>query len=297
MADGDALGLAGGAGGEDDPCVVLGAGASGGGTDVREAGGVDARTGAQHRPYSGLAEDQLGPLVRVLGVDRDVGGARGEDGEDGRVQLVGPGRDADADPVAEAHSGGREVTASALDLGCQRPIGQTGGPVVQGELVGVRPYGGLEDVDEGAGGGGGPGGEAGCLARLLVPVLVCEQSEFTALRCGCHRPSRLVPGNVRVAGGARVCPGCSGPRQTTHQPSAPSRIFSLKPCVWPEDALGPVSPPRCSGSVPRRGARTSTGGTRPALRRPATGRRRRRWPPAGRGAGPRCTSPAAGRGR
>ncbi len=172
---------------------------------------MDALSAAEHRPDSGLAEDEVGALVRVFGVDGYVGGACGEDGEDGHVQLVGPGRYADADPVAESYSGGCEGPAPALDLDGERPVGHSGGSVVEGELVGVRPYGGLEDVDEGAGGGGGPGGEAGGLAVLLQRLPVVEQSEFTALRCDCHRPSRLVPGIIRVAGGARVCPGCSGP--------------------------------------------------------------------------------------
>lgn len=213
VADGDALGLAGGAGGEDDPRVVFGTGAGGGGAGagLRCAAGVDALSAAEDRADPGLAEDQVGALVRVLGVDGYVGGAGGEDGEDGHVQLVGPGRHADADPVAESYPGGGEGLAPALDLDGQGPVGQSGGSVVEGELVGVGPYGRLEDVDEGAGGGGGPGGEAGRLAGLLQRLPVVEQREFTVLRCDCHRPSRLVPGTIRVAGGARVCPGCSGP--------------------------------------------------------------------------------------
>lgn len=201
-------------------------------------GDVDARSGAQHRPYPGLAEDQLGALVRVLGVDRHVGGARGEHGQDARVQLVGAGGHAYPDPVAEAHPGGREGQQAALDLGGQRPVGQPGGAVVQGELVGVRPYGGFEDVDEGARRGGGPGGEAGGFAGLLalgpVRVPAVEQSEFTVLRCCSHRPSRLVPGSRpgrrMEPRSARVVPF---QRQTTHQSSAASRIFLLKPDVWP----------------------------------------------------------------
>lgn len=246
MADGDALGLAGGAGGEDDPGVVLGAGPRGGrGTGVRVAGGVDARSGAQHGPHPGLAEDQLGALVRVLGVDGHVGGTCGEDGEDGHVQLVGPGRHAYADPVTEPHSGGREGAPTALDLDGQCPVGQPGGAVVQGELVGVLPYGGLEDVDEGTRRGGGPGGQPGGLAGLLVRPLVrllvrlpvrltlVEQSEFTTLRCGCHRPSCLVsgkpPGRRAEPGFAQVVPV---QRQTALQSSASSRIFRLNPCAW-----------------------------------------------------------------
>lgn len=236
MADGDALGPAGGAGGEDDPGVVLGAWSRGArpraavavlgvdGVDglcgvcgIDGVEGVDALLGAQHGPYPRLAEDQLGPLVGVLGVDRHIGGARGEHGEDRNVQLVPPGRHTDADPVTESHPGGREGAPAPLDLGGQRPVGQLLGPVVQGEFVGVRPYGCLEDVDQGAHRCGGSGGEPGGLAGFLGRLPFVQQSVFTALRCGCHRPSRLAPGNVRVARGARVCPGCSA--QAPNSPS------------------------------------------------------------------------------
>lgn len=212
MGDGDALGSAGGAGGEDDPRVVLGAGACGavaGGGEAGDTAGVgglddvDAPSGAHDRPYSSLAEDQVGPFVRVLGVDGHVGGARGEDGEDRHVELVGPGRDAYADPVPGPDSGRGEGAAAAVDLGGQGAVAEPGGAVVEGGLVGVRPYGGLEDVDEGAGRGGGPGAEpcglAGLLVRSRTPVrgvvraAVVEESEFSAFGCGWHRPSRVVP--------------------------------------------------------------------------------------------------------
>ena len=53
----------------------------------------------------GLAEDQPGPLVGVVGVDRDVGGPDRQRGQDGDVQLAGAGGNADADPVAPARAG------------------------------------------------------------------------------------------------------------------------------------------------------------------------------------------------
>ncbi len=209
VGDGDALGPAGGAGGEDDPRVVVGAGA--GGAVAAGAGGardVDVRAGADHRPYSGLAEDEVGAFVGVLGVDGHVGGARGEDGEDGHVQVVGAGGDAYADPVTGADPGGGEGAAASVDLGGQRAVGEAGGAVVEGGFVGVGPYGGFEDVDEGAGRGGGPGAETGGLAGLLVRCRcsvrgvagapVVEESEFSAFGCGWHRPSRVVPANGPV---------------------------------------------------------------------------------------------------
>jgi hypothetical protein len=56
---------------------------------------------AEHRAHPGLAEHELGPLVRVVGVDGHVRGARGEDREDRDVQLGGAGGDPDADAVAD----------------------------------------------------------------------------------------------------------------------------------------------------------------------------------------------------
>ena len=102
VGDGDALGPAGGAGGEDDPGVVARAPGRRGGAAVGDVP-VDGQRvpGAEHGAHAGLAEHQLGPLVGVLGVHRDVGGAGGEHGQDRDVEVVGAGRDPDADPVAE----------------------------------------------------------------------------------------------------------------------------------------------------------------------------------------------------
>jgi hypothetical protein len=56
---------------------------------------------AEHRAHPGLAEHELGAFVGVVGVDRDVGGTRGEHGQDRDVQLGGAGGDPDADAVAD----------------------------------------------------------------------------------------------------------------------------------------------------------------------------------------------------
>ncbi|CUM36267.1 hypothetical protein BN2537_1499 [Streptomyces venezuelae] len=185
MADGDALGQAGGAGGEDDPRVVLGSGAGCGGVaGLRSPGDVDGLSGAEHRAHACLAEDEFGPLVRVLGVDRHVGGPGGEDGQDGDVQLVGPGGYADADPVAESDPGLGEGAAPALDLGREGAVGELGGAVVEGGFVGVRPDGRVEDIDERTGRGRGSGGEPGRFAGVLVRLRVVGLSEFAELGCG-----------------------------------------------------------------------------------------------------------------
>ena len=47
--------------------------------------------GAEHRAHPGLAEHELGAFVGVVGVDRDVGGTRGEHGQDRDVELGGAG--------------------------------------------------------------------------------------------------------------------------------------------------------------------------------------------------------------
>ncbi|MDH6491571.1 hypothetical protein M2157_007570 [Streptomyces sp. SAI-127] len=211
VRDGDALGLAGGAGGEDDPRVVLDAGPGGGGV----AAPVDGQLvpGADHGPDLRLPEHQLGPLVGVLGVDGDVRGARRQHGEDRDVQVIGAGRDPDADPVAESDPGPGEPPPQPLHLDGQRTVGEPGGPVVQGELVGVGPHGRVEDVDERAWGGGRAPGKTGGVAELFADLcaeLFVEQAESTALVYRCHRSSRLDPGALRGAGGPQVCLGLSG---------------------------------------------------------------------------------------
>ena len=66
---------------------------------------------AEHRAHPGLAEHELGPLLGVVGVDGNVGGARGEDSEDRDVQLGGAGGDPDADAVADPDAGAGEAAA------------------------------------------------------------------------------------------------------------------------------------------------------------------------------------------
>jgi hypothetical protein len=55
-----------------------------------------------------LAEHEFGPLLRIVGVDRNVGGAEDQHREDRDVEGAATRGDADADPVATAHAGDRE---------------------------------------------------------------------------------------------------------------------------------------------------------------------------------------------
>src|SRR5690606_5838460 len=156
------------AGGEADPGGVVRAGttvADGGGRapvaggrrDVVArnvlAGPHDAVGGHQHADAR-LAEDEGGALVGVVGVHGDVGGARVEGGEDGRVEVVATRGQSDADPVAPRHPGGGEFGCAGVDLGTQLGVGQHALAVVDRGGVRVGGDGGVEDVDQGARGGG-----------------------------------------------------------------------------------------------------------------------------------------------
>lgn len=206
MGDGDALGLAGGAGGEDDPRVLLDTGPGGRNVTVPEDG--QRVLGADDGPYVGLAEDQLGPLVRVLGVHGDVGGTGGEYGEDRDVEVVGPGRDAHADPVTEADTGRGQGAAQGLHLDGQRTVGEADGAVVQGELVGIRPHRRVENVDKGA----GRGGLAAAEKRAVSPncVRISSSSPRALLSCMAAIGPRVSnPETSGVLAGPQVCLGLS----------------------------------------------------------------------------------------
>jgi hypothetical protein len=175
VGDRDALGLAGGARGEDDPGVVAGAGPAGAAAAAGLALDGDPAVGADDGADPGLAEHQGRPLVRVLEVDGHVGGPGGEDGEDCDVEVGGPGRHPDADPVAGADTGGGERGPHRADLGGQGAVAQHGPAVVQRGLVGVLAGGLVQDVNERAGGRGPASGEqgepAGSTAELRCRVV------------------------------------------------------------------------------------------------------------------------------
>ncbi len=78
------------------------------------AGAGDLQVVGDDRGDTGLTEDQFGPLLGVVRVDRDVGRAGLQGAEDRDVQVVVAGRDPDADPVARADA---EVGQPAGELG------------------------------------------------------------------------------------------------------------------------------------------------------------------------------------
>ncbi len=91
----------------------------------------------------GLAEDQFGALVGVVGVDRHVGGAGGEH------WRGSPRRDRRCRRARGCRPGRRrrcrlgQPGAQRVDLGEQRPVVQHGALVVQGGLVRVVAGGGV----------------------------------------------------------------------------------------------------------------------------------------------------------
>ena len=76
-------------------------------------GREDDEVGGDDRRDPGLVEDEAGPLVGVVVVDRHVRRAREQDADDRHVEVGRAGRDAHADPVtapdALVAQGGRHV--------------------------------------------------------------------------------------------------------------------------------------------------------------------------------------------
>jgi hypothetical protein len=107
--DGHALGRAGRAGGEDDPGVV-------GQVGVLPHSGIrDGAGGGPHdevrrhdRGDAGLPEDDPGPLVRVVVVDRHIGATGGQDAENCDVEIGRAAGDPHADPIATLDPDGDE---------------------------------------------------------------------------------------------------------------------------------------------------------------------------------------------
>jgi hypothetical protein len=119
---GDALGHAGRTRGEDHPGVVV---RRGGGDHVIEGrfAGLGGR-GDEHSPGAddaddlGLAEHELRALLRVVGVDGNVGGSGGKHREDRHVQFAGSRRDADAHLVTPANA----ITGQREGLSVDQPL-------------------------------------------------------------------------------------------------------------------------------------------------------------------------------
>jgi hypothetical protein len=163
-------------------------------------------TGPDDHPHPGLAEDQIGPLVGVLGVHGHVRGTGGQHREDRHVQVVGARRDPDTDAVPEPDVHGGQPPPQVLHLDRQCAVGEQPVAVVERGLVGVRTYGRLEDVDQGAGGGRGTGGETGHVAQRCARLPV-QHGEFRAFVQGGHR---ILESRTRSSGapvGPQVCLG------------------------------------------------------------------------------------------
>ena len=152
VRDRDPLRRPGRPGGEDHPGVVVrgrvGVGAAGARGRPRSAIARSLPTTAATR---GLGEDEPGPLVGVLGVDRDVGGAGHEDARRSRRR----GRRCRTGPARRPGRPGRRPTRSARPPGLggglgELLVGELLGPVVQRACLGYCVDGLVEDVDQGA---------------------------------------------------------------------------------------------------------------------------------------------------
>lgn len=157
MAYGHALRLAGGTGGEDDPRGVFWARGIGvlGRLFGGPVGGVWARGVAQEAEAFickdaidiGLAEDHLGALVWVVGVDRHVGRARRQGCQNGEVELALAGGHPNADPIAPAHAIGVQLGGPQFDLVNELGVGDDFA-VVQRGSVWVHLRGSGDDVPQ-----------------------------------------------------------------------------------------------------------------------------------------------------
>ncbi|MDF9808650.1 hypothetical protein M2436_007197 [Streptomyces sp. HB372] len=190
VRDGDALGAAGGAGGEEEVGGVGGAGRVedggeaghlvGGDVEYRQVadgllgqgcGGV--RDQQDRFPVGELGADARG---RLGGVERQVGGSGALDGVDGEDEFGGAGQ-GDGHGVAASDVVFGEESGEPVGLGVELAVAPAAGSVAQG--LGGRGAGGLfaHQVDEGAPGqrsvGAGRGGEhPPCLRRVQDGHLV-----------------------------------------------------------------------------------------------------------------------------
>ena len=157
VAHGHALRLAGRTGGEDDPRGVFGARGIAflGRLFGRGVRGVWARGIAQEAEAFigkdaidiGLAEDHLGALVWVIGVDRHVGRARRQGRQNGEVELALAGGHPDADAIAPAHTIGVQLGGPQLDFVDELGVGDDFA-VVQRGGVWVHLRGSGDDVPQ-----------------------------------------------------------------------------------------------------------------------------------------------------
>ena len=119
VAHGHALRLASRTGGEDDPRGVFrtrGIGLLGWGARARGIAQEAEAFISKDAIDIGLAEDHLGALVWIIGVDRHVGRARRQGRQNGEVELALAGGHPNADAIAPAHTIGVQLGGPQLDL-------------------------------------------------------------------------------------------------------------------------------------------------------------------------------------
>jgi len=158
VGHGHPFGQPGRPGGEDDPGVVSGRRRRRAPAARRARAAQQARLGDDPGDR-GLAEDKLGPLIGVVGVDRDVRRARGEGGQDRHVERVAARGHPDTHPVPAADSPRGQPPRPGLDVGDHLGVGQSHLAVVDPDRIRVTPGRRVEDVDEGARRGGVTGAE------------------------------------------------------------------------------------------------------------------------------------------
>ncbi len=173
VGDGDALGPAGGAGGEVDIGQVLGQQRHGGGV-YRLRGGIHLiheengqRVGGRKRSAQrGVGEKEGGlsvldhlrqALGRVGGVEGKVGAAGLEDGEQGDDELDGS-LESESDGSIRANAACDEQVGELVGPRVQLPVGEALLGELQGDGVGVLGDDAGEDVNEGGVAGEGRGG-------------------------------------------------------------------------------------------------------------------------------------------
>ncbi len=98
----------------------------------------------------GLAEDEPGALVRVVGVDGHIGRAGREHAEDRDVELLRARRDAHANPIPAAHAGLVQARGRAVDEGHELAVAQRTRAVIEGGCLWVTLRRVAQDVDQGA---------------------------------------------------------------------------------------------------------------------------------------------------
>ena len=162
------------------------AGVVGVGQDDARVGGElnGGRRVGEHKPGTGSAQRRREPGGRIVGVEREVGGARLEDAEhaDDRVDAA---RQTQTDDLARAGTGPTEPVRESVGAAIELAVGECG--IVGGDGGGVRGAAGVlaeafvEAVCGVAAGWAGPLGEQGAL------VLVEEVDRRDPLaRIGCH---------------------------------------------------------------------------------------------------------------